>query len=181
MRHYDAKFHFPQSLNPLHLRAKPSHISSRLYRRRFAGAVLCCLPHVSHLVCLEEFVMKTLKLFALALAVAGILSTEVNAGGRRSRGCSGSSCVASSCSTGSCGSTVSSCSNGTCGQVVTSAPATTQAAPAAAPAPKETVKTEAPKAAPAATVTTSSCADGSCATGTCSSGNCGGFRGRRGR
>ncbi len=127
--------------------------------------------------------MKTLKLFALALAVAGIMSTEVNAGGRRSRGCSGSSCggsVVSSCSNGSCG-TVSSCSNGTCGTVVTSAPAATQTAPA----PKEAVKTETKPvaAAPAATVTTSSCADGSCSTGTCSSGNCGGgiFRGRRGR
>lgn len=126
--------------------------------------------------------MKTLKLFALALAVAGLMSTEVNAGGRRSRGCSGSSCggsVASSCSTGSCGTVVSSCSNGICGTVVTSAPAVTQAAPA----PKESVKTETAKAAPAATVTTSTCADGSCSSGTCSSGNCGGgiFRGRRGR
>jgi hypothetical protein len=114
--------------------------------------------------------MKTLKLFALALAVAGMIGTEVNAGGRRSRGCSGGSC--------SNYSTVSTCSGGTCGQVVTTT-SSTQAAPATAPAPKETgasstVTTSAP-------VSTSTCANGTCSTGTCSSGNCYSGRGRHGR
>ncbi len=113
--------------------------------------------------------MKTLKLFALALAVAGMIGTEVNAGGRRSRGCSGGSC-----STGTTysseGSTVSTCSGGTCGQVVATT-STTQAAPATTPANKETstVTTSAP-------VATSSCANGTCSTGNSYSG-----RGRHGR
>jgi len=91
--------------------------------------------------------MKSLKLFALAVAVVGMITVEAQAGGRRSRGCQG----------GSCGTTVSTCSNGTCGTAVASTPATKST-----PAP-ETKKAE-------TTVTASTTQAATC--GTCSSSNC---------
>src|SRR5438552_1379583 len=108
---YIANLPFSQSLNPLHFRAKPSHQCSHPYRRPLAGAD--CLPTPCFAsCCLKEFVMKTWKLFAFALAVAGIMGTEVNAGGRHGR-----------CSGGSCGSAVTTCSGGSCGQAAAAAPA----------------------------------------------------------
>lgn len=66
--------------------------------------------------------MKSWKVFALALAVAGMLTVDADAGGRRGRrvrGCSDGSCT----TTSTCG-TASNCSTGSCGQVVESKPAT---------------------------------------------------------
>lgn len=67
--------------------------------------------------------MKSWKVFALALAVAGMLVADADAGGRRGRrvrGCSEGNC----CTTTSTCGTASSCSTGSCGQVVESKPAT---------------------------------------------------------
>jgi hypothetical protein len=109
--------------------------------------------------------MKTLKLFALAVAICGLFAVEANAGGgRRSRGCS----------SGSCATTTSCCSGTSCATPAATKVETKTEAP----------KTEAPKVVEGKpvekAVVTSTCTSGSCGSEvTCNSRRSRGCRGGR--
>ena len=142
-----------------------------MYFRPLAGRAGLPTPQlVSHLV-LKRNAMKSVKLFALVVAVVGMIAVEAQAGGgRRSRGCSN----------GSCGTTVSSCSNGSCGTVVTTAAPAAPAKPATETKPVETKKVEtvAPAVATCTAATCSTSACSTCSTGDCSNGRSRGLFGR---